>query len=81
MNLGELLEIIKLWDNLGGSVQGQLNDIVLNGEDLEDQNENALQYILNDFLEELPEDIADVNFMKENISDYLNRDKSLDKDE
>lgn len=74
MSLKELIDIISLWDNLGGSVQEQLIDVFIGGESIEDQNSNALQYMLNDFLEQLPDTISDKDLLIEKIRDYLNKD-------
>lgn len=74
MSLKELIEIIEMWDSLGGSVQNQLKDVFIDGESIEDQNGNALQYMLHDFLEQLPDTISDKDHLIDKIRDYLNKD-------
>ena len=48
MDLSELISLCTLYNNLGWAVQEQL-DSVMQGEDLNDQNNNALEMI-RDFL-------------------------------
>jgi hypothetical protein len=69
MNLERFLELSEQLNSLGWSVVGQLKDVVIGGEDLEDQNTHALEYIL-DFLRECGDDM-DVAELHDAIEEYL----------
>lgn len=51
MELHQLLFLCKLYDSLGWAVQDQLHSVI-EGEDLEDQNPNALE-LIEDFLQKV----------------------------
>lgn len=69
MRIETFLGLCEGYANLGGAVQDQMKDVILDGEDLEGKNGNALRMI-QDYLERVRE-VADEDLI-EDLEPYIN---------
>lgn len=71
MKLEVFLSLADEYVRMGGSVQEQLKAVVLDGEDMEDQNPNALRYVETFLRDAARDEIDDAAEWAADIADYL----------